>query len=81
MGTLVRDSPETSFESTNLKIKVSEINTHTYMHTHKQIKINEDMEYLNVTNNQLTLLDSCKTLQSSTTKYSFLKVHTDHLQK
>lgn len=32
----IRDSPETSFEGTNLKVKVLEVNTHThmYMHTH-----------------------------------------------
>lgn len=28
----IRDNPETSFEGTNLKVKVLEVNTHMYVH-------------------------------------------------
>lgn len=40
---------------------------------HRQKKISRDLEYLNSTYNQLTLLDNYRTLYSSIAEYTFYK--------
>lgn len=44
----IRDNPETSFEGTNLKVKVLEVNTRTHMYMHTRTGREESIKIKNI---------------------------------